>query len=142
MLLIDRIEIEKLWFDDELAQLSVVCSSSVITASTKIYVNDALVDELIYQTERFLSGKAKESEWANEERGDHTPPCVSFRFCSHDMLGHILVEVYMELDDGGEYNSHNCCFYIQTEIGQLERFCKSLPHLKRKEPNIRVVLND
>lgn len=138
----DYIDIQKLWYDNELAQLAIVCSSAVITASTKIYVTDALIDDLIYQIKQFLSGQVIESYWANEEKGDDSTACVSLRFLTKDKLGHVLIEAYMELDDGGTYSSHNCCFYLNTEIGLLERFCKSLSRLKQKTSGIRVVLND
>ena len=45
----DYIEIQKLWYDNELAQLAIVCSSPIITAATKIYVTEALIDDLIHQ---------------------------------------------------------------------------------------------
>lgn len=48
----------------------------------------------------------------------------------------------MELDDGGSYSSHNCCFYLNTEIGLLEKFCEKIPTLKQNLLGIKVVLND
>ena len=59
-----------------------------------------------------------------------------------DRLGHILIEVYMELDDGGSYSTHNCCFYLNTEMGLLERFCNKLPKLKQEPLGIEVILNE
>lgn len=138
----DYIEIQKLWYDNELAQLAIVCSSPIITAATKIYVTEALIDDLIHQIRQFLSGRVVESYWANEEKGDYSTPCVSLHFLPKDKLGHILIEVYMELDDGGNYSDHNCCFFLNTEIGLLEKFCEGLPRLKQKTSKIRIVLND
>lgn len=142
VILADYMDIQKLWYDNELAQLSIVCSSAAITASAKIYVTDALIDDLIHQIKQFLNGSVIESYWANEEKGDYSTPCVSLRFASKDKLGHVLIEVYMELDDGGDYSSHHCCFYLNTEIGLLESFCERLPQLKQKTSEIRIVLND
>lgn len=139
--LIDRIEIYKLWQDDVLMQLKVVCSSEVITATAKIYVSDALIDDLVYQIKRFLNGQVEESFWANEERGDRSTTCVSLHFLHKDKLGHILIEVFMELEDGGDYSRHNCCFYVNTEIGLLTMFCKDLPKLKQRSSGIELVLN-
>ncbi len=138
----DYIDIQKLWYDNELAQLLVVCASATITASTVIYVTDDLIDELIVQIEQFINGQIPEGNWANEDKGDKSSLCVSLRFLHKDRLGHILIEVYMELDDGGNYSSHNCCFYINTEIGLLTSFCEKLPQLKLKASGTRVVLND
>lgn len=141
-ILIDYIDIHKLWQDNELAQLRIVCSSAVITASTNIYVSDALIDDLIFQINQFLNGQVVESIWANEDKGNNSTACVSLRFLHKDKLGHVLIEVYMELDDGGDYSSHNCCFYLNTEIGLLTRFCERLPQLKQKTSEVKIVLND
>lgn len=138
----DYIEMQKLWYDNELAQIAVVCSSAVITASAKIYVTDDLIDDLIHKIMQFLNGQVVESCWANEEKGDYSATCVSLHFLHKDKLGHILIEVYMELDDGGDYSSHNCCFYLNTEIGLLESFCNKLPQLKQETSKIRIILGD
>lgn len=138
----DYIAIQKLWYDNDLVQLAIVCSSAVITASAKIYVTNALIDDLVQKIKHFLNREVTESDWSNEKIAGHSITCVSLRFLPKDKLGHILIEVYMDLDDGGSYSSHNCCFYINTEIGLLEKFCKKLPTLKRELLGIKVVLND
>lgn len=137
----DYIAVQKLWHDNVLAQLEIVCSSAIITAVAKIYVTNALIDDLIYQIEQFINGETEEGYWANEEKGNDSTTCLSLRFISKDRLGHVLVEVYMELDDGGDYSSHNCCFYLNTEIGLLEQFSKKLPQLKQKTSDIQICLN-
>lgn len=142
MILNDYIEAYKLWQDNDLIQLRIVCSSTSITATSKIYVSDSLIDDLIHQIQQFLSGKVDESFWANGDRGDHSIACVSLRFLHKDKLGHVLIEVFMELDDGGDYSKHNCCFYIKTEIGLLTTFCEKLPLLKQKTSGIKLILND
>lgn len=126
----DNIIFKKMWEDDTLMQLNVVCSSPVAMASTMIYVNNFLIDELICQINQFLDGTVEASSWANEHRGDGSTACVSFRFCKKDTLGHINIEVYAELDDGGTYTDHNCCFFVETEYGLLMDFCKKLLNLK------------
>ncbi len=121
--------------------MEIVCSSPVITATAKIYVTNDLLDDLIKQIKLFLKGKVTESYWANEKMGDGSTTCVSLRFLHKDTLGHILIEVYMELDYGGSYDIHNCCFYLETEMGLLEKFCKNLRILKRKTTGETVTLN-
>lgn len=48
----------------------------------------------------------------------------------------------MELDDGGEFSDHNCCFYINTEYGLLQLFRDQLPKLKQPELFSVVRLNE
>lgn len=137
----DNIIFSKLWEDNVLMQLKVVCSSSVATVTSKIYVTDSLIDELICQIKQFLDGNNAEGLWANGKKGNASTACVSFRFFKKDKLGHIVIEVFAELDDGGDYNEHNCCFFVNTEYGLLMNFCKSLVKLKKKQPGCEIQLN-
>lgn len=107
-----------------------------------IYISDDSIDTLFNGLNDFIKGKTKEFFWENGKKGDDSNACITFEFIHKDRLGHILIEVYMELDDGGNYSSHNCCFYLNTEIGLLEKFCQKLPTLKRELLGIEVVLND
>ena len=87
-------------------------------------------DELIGQIEQFLRGDIEEGLWANEDRGNDSTACLSLRFLRKDRLGHIIIEVFAELDDGGDYARHNCCFFVNTEYGLLMNFCERLAQLK------------
>ena len=69
-----------------------------------------------------LDEKNAEGLCANEDRGNASTACVSSRFFWKDKLGHIGVEVFAELDDGGDYTEHNCCFFVSTEYGLLMNF--------------------
>ena len=138
----DSITLEKIWQDNELMELKVICLSETIRATTKIYVTDALINDLVNQIKQFIDSQVQESFWANEERGNNSTACVSFHFLRKDKLGHICVEVFMELDDGGKYSDHNCCFYVNTEIGLLSKFCLLLPKIKQNQLGYKIVLND
>ena len=97
---------------------------------------------MIYQIKQLLNGYIEEGIWANEERGDYTTACVDFRFFKKDKLGHILIEVFVELDDGGNYSKHNSCFFVNTEYGVLMDFCKKIEQLKKSEIGFKFQLNN
>ena len=137
----DNIIFIKIWEDNDLMQLKVVCSSSVATITSKIYVSDSLIDELICQIKQFLDGNNAEGLWANENKGNDSTACVSFRFFKKDKLGHIGIEVFAELDDGGDYTEHNCCFFVSTEYGLLMNFCDRLVQLKKNQIGYEIQLN-
>lgn len=137
----DFITIKKLWQDNELIQLKIVCSSAIITATAKIYVSNEIIDDLFFQIHYFLNGEEKECCWSSGERGDHSTTCVSLRFLHKDKLGHVLIEPFIELDDGGNYSSHNCCFYLNSELGLLESFKNQLLAIKNAELGFEVTLN-
>lgn len=138
----DYILIEKIWQDIFCYQVKITCASSHVVATNDIYISDDSIDTLFNGLNDFVKGKTKEFFWENGKKGDDSNACITFEFIHKDRLGHILIEVYMELDDGGNYSSHNCCFYLNTEIGLLEKFCQKLPTLKRELLGIEVVLND
>ena len=138
----DNIIFSKIWEDDDIIELKVECSSSVATISSQIYVSDSLIDELICQIKQFLDGNIEEGLWANEDKGNDSTACVSLRLFSKDKLGHIIIEVFAELDDGGNFTEHNCCFFIGTEYGLLMSFCKSLVCLKNHPVGYEIRLND
>ena len=138
----DYLKIEKTWQAQSYFQVKITCSSEIITVANRIYSSNECIDDLYNQLKNFLTGKAKESLWENGTKGNASTACVSLRFLRKDKLGHILIEVFMELDDGGDYSSHNCCFYINTEIGLLTRFCEKLPLIKQEQIGVKVTLND
>ena len=138
----DNIIFSKIWEDIFAIQLKAVCSSSVATITTEIYVDDDLIDELIFQIKQFLNGNIEEGLWANGEKGDGSTACLSLRFFNKDKLGHIIIEVYAELDDGGKHSEHNCCFFVETEYGLLMNFGERLNRLKNRPAGCEVRLND
>ena len=137
----DNIIFSKTWQDDDVTELKVVCSSSVATITSNIYVSDSLIDELICQIKQFLNDNIEEGLWSNEDKGNDSTACVSLRFSRKDKLGHIIIEVFAELDDGGDYTKHNCCFFVGTEYGLLMDFCESLVCLKNKPVGYEIQLN-
>lgn len=138
----DYILMKKIWQDAFCYEVKITCVSSCVTATNDIYMSDACIDALSNGLNNFVKGNTEEFFWKSGEKGDDSTACITFEFMHKDKLGHIIIEVYMELDDGGDYSSHNCCFYLNTEIGLLERFCKKIPVLKQEMLGIEVVLND
>ena len=84
----------------------------------------------------------EEGLWANGEKGDGSTACLSLRFFNKDKLGHINIEVYAELDDGGKHSEHNCCFFVETEYGLLMNFSERLDRLKNRPAGCEIRLND
>ena len=136
----DNIIFSKIWQDDDMIELKVVCSSTMAAFISKIYVSNSLIDQLIFQINKFLDGKNEECIWANELKGNNSTACVSLRFLWKDKLGHILIEVFAELDDGGDFTEHNCCFFVSTEYGLLSSFCERLVQLKKKPVGYEIQL--
>lgn len=138
----DNLIITRCWQDIEFFQIEIECKTELVVVRGKIYTTDDLIDELYNKIELFLSGNVDTAFWQNGTRGDTTAPCISFQFLHKDKLGHALIEVFMEINDGGTLNTHNCCFYINTEMGLLYQFKEHLLKLKTPQTGIQLSLNN
>ena len=136
----DSLTITRVWQDSCIYEVEIKCETEHITARGKVYTDDVLIDDLHNIIESFLEGKADIISWQNSTRGDMSTPCVSFKFSHKDKLGHVQIEVFMEIDDGGTLDKHNCCFYVNTEIGLLYQFKEKLLKLKQPQIGIQVFL--
>jgi len=139
--------IRKIWQDEieDLFTIQMVACSNVIWAQASSYSQNIMIDELLSKLEGFINGKVDEVLWENGKKGgvaNFWSSYLSLKFFHKNKLGHVRAEVYMELDDGGEFSEHNCCFYVETELGLLEKFYKKLPLLKTPELDIEIVLNE
>ncbi len=56
--------------------------------------------------------------------GNYTP-AFSLAFLPSQISGHVKVEVDIEIADNDK-RVHKCCFYVNCELGQVERFGKML----------------
>ncbi|MCL2024413.1 MAG: hypothetical protein FWG78_01350 [Coriobacteriia bacterium] len=130
--MMDFLSIERVWEDIEFFEIEVVAQSETICAKTQSYTQDSRIDELASRLATFPQSPDDRYLWENGTKGDHSTTCVSLEFSCEDALGHLLIEVYMELEDGGSYETHNCCFYIRTEPDTLNRFGKSLARINER----------
>lgn len=127
--MVDNIKIEKNWQDEDFFEVLATCSNNVITASTEVYVTELAVKQLQNEIDQFLQFKKTDIFWKSGERGNQSTPCVGFKMCMKDSRGHVLIEIFMELNDGGDLDKHICCFYINTELGILQDFNSKLSAL-------------
>lgn len=95
----DNLIITRLWQDIEFFQIEIECKTELIAVRGKVYTTDDLIDDLCNKIEAFLSGHMDATCWQNGTRGDTTTPCTALRFSRKDELGHVLIEVFMEIDD-------------------------------------------
>lgn len=124
----DNLEFEKIWQDNyykNLYQIHVLAQSKLISSNINSYTTCEAINELYQSVSAFIANK-KEFIWENGSFGKVSTPAFSLRFFFKDKLGHICIEVKMEIDDGDSYEQHIACFYINTEMGILIDFMKEL----------------
>ena len=134
------LSIERIWEDVDFFEIEVIARSETISASIKSYTTVALINELALRLATFPQKIDDRFIWENGSKGDDSTPYVSLEFWCEDKLGHIIIEVYMEIDDGASYNKHNCCFFVKTEPGLLNSFGKSLVLLNEQGIGKKITL--
>ena len=137
----DILSVERVWEDNEFFEIKVSAQTKLINASVRSYTTDEWITGLAHRLATFPNGLSDRFIWENGEKGDETTPFVSLEVWCADKLGHVVVEVYMEIDDGALFSKHNCCFYVRTEIGMLNRFGKDLFSLVIKGVGHSATLN-
>ena len=137
----DFLRFEKTEPDLEGMWLQVTASSPIITASSRIYVTGSVLEDLRQEIRDFLDQEDLEGYWENDVPGMGGPTCMTLRLIPRDRESHVLAEVYLELDDGRDYASHNCCFYVRTDRSSLARFAEDLALLQQPRTGITVTLN-
>ena len=139
--MLDNIIMEKLYQDIDFFEVKLTCSSEIITATDKYYISSDNFKNLLTNMNGFLTGEIDEYFWSSGKTGDDTTACFSLQFLREDKLGHVLLEVYMELNDGAKLSRHNCCFYVRTELGLLTEFHKDLSVIIEQQLGDKIILN-
>lgn len=122
----DYLEFKKTGTDSQFMLLQVTGGNACIQAVSRIYVTSQMMADLHQELSGFLQEQDLEGYWENDVPGIGGPPCVTLRFLPQDTCGHVLLEIYMELNDGGDFGSHNCRFYIHTDRALLKGFMEGL----------------
>ena len=72
--------------------------------------------------------------------GNYTP-AFSMNILPVDVYGHLKIEVDIEIEDNDE-RRNRCLFYVNSDLGYVERFGYSLKESVEKDDEIEVVLHD
>lgn len=136
----DKLILERFWEDYDFYELKVTASSNVISATTTLYIDEKDINKLSKELEEFIFNNENNYLWGMGKKG--CKPYLSLNFIKKDTLGHFYVEIFMELNDGTGVEQHNCCFYIETELGLLLQFAKKVKNLNDYSQEVRVSLNN
>lgn len=128
----DNIIIEKLWQDANVIELQVTAKSEYAQAKQSCYVEDEAIMKNADKIEAYMKNYDVECylEFGNKI-GNYTP-AFSLTFLPSQISGHVKVEVDIEIADNDK-RAHRCCFYVNCELGQVERFGKLLKSIVADE---------
>lgn len=116
---------EKIWQDQNLVELKITAVSEFVKAYQSCYVDDSLIRNI---TEKISEYTRKPGEACYIEFGSkigNFRPAFSMYFLPADKLGHVKIEVDVEIEDN-DIRAHRCCFYVNGELGSIERLGKEL----------------
>ncbi len=138
----NNIYIEKIWSDSDLIEILVIANSEYVTAKQSCYIQK---EDLIKNANRLIEYVCENSEEElylefGQIKGNFTP-AFSMRFIQKDLLGHINIEMDIEIADISD-RSHRCKFFVEAELGSIERLCKKLTRLSDEEVGTSCSLYD
>jgi hypothetical protein len=139
---LDNLLFERIWQDKDFFELRITASSRVAKATVDCYAIDEDILDLSKGLSVFPKTVDDELFWSLSEKGEKYTPYFSMRVFCKDKYGHIRIEVYLEICDGGPLESHNTCFYIDTEAGLLNKFGEKVKCLIKPEVGTKVSIYD
>ena len=135
----DNIIFKSIWKDSELMELKVTASAEYINVFQHCYVDDSLLEEIANKIQGYVSDFSKECYLEFGSKTGNYTPAFSLKLLPCDNHGHLKIETDIEIADT-EKRTHRCIFYINCELGQIEKFGKSLKLLISQNEGYQVSL--
>jgi hypothetical protein len=142
---VDNICIERIWQDDAMAdfyEIKIVAQSKLASAISEVYVTHSELVGLATALIAFPQRNDSEIHWSAPVAFGVDIP-LKFYISLKDRRGHVLIEVYMLIDDAISKNrNHAACFYVTTEIGLLNAFGHKLLSIDQQKLGTKISLID
>lgn len=105
----------------------------------KFYVEESVLRKAAEKIHNYIADSKEQCylEFGNKT-GNYTP-AFSLNILPCDNYGHVKIEVDIEIADN-DSRAHRCSFYVNCELGQLERFGQSFLSLISGSGGARVSL--
>lgn len=121
----DNIIIEKIWQNSNVIELQLTAKSEYVQANQSCYVEDDAVIMIADKIDTYMKNYEVECYLEFGNKIGNFTPAFSLTILPSETSGHVKVEVDIEIADNDK-RAHRCCFYVNCELGQIERFGKSL----------------
>lgn len=125
--LMEDIKIIKLGIDMNCIILKVFIQSKFVTAFQTCYVEDVIFKDASDRILNFINKRSPTCQITFGELGGNYTPSLDM-VMTQDKRGHVVIDITMELNDGAK-PKHPCCFYLNTELGLLEKFASAMNYL-------------
>lgn len=135
----DNIIFEKVWQDDNLIELKISANSEFVSAHQNCYIEDKKLKELSEKICNFVEDYNENCYLEFGKKEENYSPAFSMNILPADMLGHVKIEVDIEIEDN-DTRAHRCCFYVKSELGLVEQLGKALKELAMEKDRKKVSL--
>lgn len=128
--MLDNILIEKLWQDNDndFLELKITCTSEYASAMQTCYIGKSELADICDRIRSCIEHFDQNCYLEFGKKDGNFTPAFSMNIEEIDPLGHVRIEVDVEINDN-PVRKHRSCFYIRSELGLLEKFALSLHSL-------------
>lgn len=119
---------EKIYEDDSLVELRITAISEYVQAFQDCYIDKEYLNQIGEKIHEYANIYDKECylEFGKKE-GDYTPS-FSMKLLPANFLGHLKIEVDVEIADNDK-REHRCCFFVESELGLIGRLGEQLKNV-------------
>ena len=136
----DNICLKKIWEDEGLIELFVIAQSKYATIKQTCYIS---TDDLKNNSDiikLYIQSNVQTYVEFGKIEGNYSP-AFSMKLYPCDDYGHLDIEVDMEIADN-KTRAHRCKFFVNTELGMLEKFGNNLNSIIEMEIDKCIFLHD
>ncbi len=135
----NNIIFEKVWQDDDLIELKILAVSEFVTAYQKCYIQQIDLEEASKKIVKY-SKEFTENQYLalGNMEGNYTP-AFAMNLLKADLSGHLKIEVDIEVADI-DNRSHRCRYFVESELGAIERLGIDLMKLASADVGFKVSL--
>jgi len=136
----DNIIIEKVYEDSDLMEMKISIKSKFVVAHQYFYVQGWSLEEMANMIYEYTKDFNRSYYYESGEKEGRIAPVFSFEIFPTKSNGSLKIEVDLEINDNNS-RKHRCSCYIDTNIGAVERFGKSLINLITGDVGSSIQLN-
>ncbi len=137
----DNILIEKIWQDNDLLELSIKCDSKFAVAIQTCYIQVSDLHDICNSIVNCTKYLQKNCYLEFGKKNGNFTPSFSMEIVEITSSGHVIIEVDVEIEDN-DIRKHRSCFYVESELGLLEKFGIALKKLIKGDIGDCVSLNN
>jgi hypothetical protein len=137
----DNLIFEKIWKDENLIELKIKGISEYIQVYQNCYIEDEKLREIGKMISEYTCNYNNECYVEFGKKEGNFTPAFSMKILPAESSGRMKIEADFEITDNDE-RKHRACFYIQGELGLLERLGNALQNVAGGESDTCILYSE